>query len=65
MNISVYICFPVENRKRIVWELSLAANSEENKENAIEDERKEGSEEWENKEEYFCLLLHGDYVIVT
>lgn len=43
----------------------FAANSEESKENVIEDERQELSGEWENKKEYYCILLLGDYVVVT
>lgn len=65
MNIFVCICFSIENKKRVVWKLSFAANSEESEENIIEDERQERSGEWENKEEYYCILLLGDYVIVT
>jgi hypothetical protein len=33
--------FSIENKKRLVWELSFAANSEESEESIIEEERRE------------------------
>jgi hypothetical protein len=65
VNNSVCIGFSIENKKRIAWKLSFAANSGKMKKTfVIEDERQVSSGEWENKGSitlYFLVIV----VIVT